>query len=222
MPNVQTAHAVSYTRSRAILQIRRKRITDQLQHDTQLGAREMEQLTEELERIDIELQTMASTSDLQDRHQVEEEEPEEDVLKLRIAAYNRAIADQAWTESRIATLKEHMKPAETKVTPSYEESTADGSDARFSKVEEAVLKPYKLLEKLEARSYTNFAIITEMEIAMFELSEYEQEIIRAKYMVTDRQKQKDIAIYTKMEISRQRFYRLCRSGIKKLKRALGI
>lgn len=143
------------------------------------------------------------------------------VVEERLRIYKQAQKSIPTLIEQITELETLLEPADVSITPSYDEM-GGGGDSRFSKVEQAVLKPYEEVRSKKNELFRNRIIIQEMNLALEQLSEYEQMIITNEYLVPRSQRIKDYALYTKFNWGKTQFYEQKKRAIDELARALKI
>lgn len=178
-------------------------------------------LLQELELLDIEMETrknkptQAPTIEAT-RLEVEEEVYEKTVIK-RLKEYKTAKQSQVAIVEAIENLRRNMTPSEQKITASYD-GMPGGSGGRSSKVEDAVLRPFDLLNEYQTMYYKNEKKIYQMERALEQLSELEYKVIFHLFLTTD--KVKVSAVYMDLKMGKTTFYVYRRQAINILAKSL--
>lgn len=137
----------------------------------------------------------------------------------RLEQCRLAMRSQAILAKEIEWLVSTMTPGEQSLTPSYSGMSGSGG-SNHSKVEQAVMKPFKDLAEMREMYFDKKQIITKMNLALGQLNKLHFEILTQCYMTDDYVK--DEIVYRNLNISRSGFYKHRREAIETLAKVLKI
>ncbi len=232
MNGAQASMTMQYELTSSLLIVRRQCILVQLAEN--ISQEEEYKLKEELIQLETSLERMQKQEEKTPKPAARKskvislQDPDDlnraiykPIVKERLRLYKHAKESIPLLMEQIAELEMLLEPADVSITPSYGEMSG-GGDSRFSKVEQAVIQPYDEVRAKKNELFRNRMIMQEMDLALRQLSEYEQMIIHNEYLIPRNERVKDYTLYTKFNWGKTQFYEQKKRAIDELARALKI